>query len=290
MSTKIDIKQQVREFYDQVGWQEVSDGIYQNARYEDLRPVSRDYIHRCHLRVLRHLEPVGRYLLDAGSGPIQYPEYLEYSKGFAFRVCADISIHALIEARKRIGDHGLFVVTDVANLPFVPDAFDGVVSLHTIHHLPIDEHYQAYHELYRVLGSERTAVVVNGWHEPPISEILRRFRKITLRVQGFINRRLLGRTPQRDMINPIGSSQKNDNVKSTFVDKNRPAWFKKEIESKLPIKIFVWRSVSVKDMRTFIHDEWGGRGILRALFWLEERFPHWFGENGQYPLVVIHKG
>src|SRR5574341_1011961 len=77
----VDIKQQVKAFYDQVGWQEVGEGVYQNARYEDLRPVARDYIHRCHLRLLRHLKPAGRYLLDAGCGPIQYPEYLEYSQG-----------------------------------------------------------------------------------------------------------------------------------------------------------------------------------------------------------------
>ena len=57
----------------------------------------------------------------------------------------------------------------------------------------------------------------------------------------------------------------------------------------MPLEIFVWRSVSVKVLRTFIHDGWGGRGILRFLFWLEEQFPEWFGENGQYPLVVIQK-
>jgi hypothetical protein len=66
-----EIKRQVREFYDQVGWQEASDGFYQNASYEDLRPVAQEYIHNCHLRVLRHLNPTGRFLLDAGSGPIQ---------------------------------------------------------------------------------------------------------------------------------------------------------------------------------------------------------------------------
>jgi hypothetical protein len=58
----VDVKRQVREFYDQVGWKEVGEGVYQNARYEDLRPVSREYIHRCHLRVTRHLKPDG-YLL-----------------------------------------------------------------------------------------------------------------------------------------------------------------------------------------------------------------------------------
>jgi len=46
MNTESDIKQDVREFYDQVGWQQVSEGVYQNARYEDLRPVSREYIHQ----------------------------------------------------------------------------------------------------------------------------------------------------------------------------------------------------------------------------------------------------
>ncbi len=48
-------KQQVREFYDQIGWSHAGDGLYQNARYEDLRPVSREYIHKCHMRVKRHL-------------------------------------------------------------------------------------------------------------------------------------------------------------------------------------------------------------------------------------------
>lgn len=59
------IKQEVRQFYDQVGWSLVSDDVYQNAHYEDLRPVSREYIHRCHLRVCRHLQSIGTYILDA---------------------------------------------------------------------------------------------------------------------------------------------------------------------------------------------------------------------------------
>ncbi|MEW6242318.1 MAG: hypothetical protein AB1564_16065, partial [Chloroflexota bacterium] len=103
-------KQQVREFYDQVGWSQVGEGLYQNARYEDLRPVSREYIHKCHLRVNRHLAPRGDFLLDAGSGPVQWPEYLTYSEGYRFRVCADISITALREARTRLGARGLYVV------------------------------------------------------------------------------------------------------------------------------------------------------------------------------------
>src|SRR5512140_3146714 len=139
-------KQQVREFYDRIGWSQAGDGLYQNARYEDLRPVSREYIHRCHLRVNRHLAPTGRFLLDAGSGPVQWPEYLDYSKGYDYRVCADISIIALKEARERLQQRGLYVVADVANLPFARDVFDGAVSMHTFHHLPLGEHCKAYTE------------------------------------------------------------------------------------------------------------------------------------------------
>src|SRR5678816_4926630 len=97
-------KQQVREFYDQVGWSQAGDGLYQNARYEDLRPVSREYIHNCHLRVKRHLAPTGEILLDAGSGPVQWPEYLTYSENYRYRLCADISITALKQARTRLGN------------------------------------------------------------------------------------------------------------------------------------------------------------------------------------------
>jgi hypothetical protein len=38
-----------------------------------------------------------------------------------------------------------------------------------------------------------------------------------------------------------------------------------------------------------MHDLTGGRLWLRLLFGLEERFPHFFGEKGQYPLIVIRK-
>src|SRR5574339_1256839 len=151
-------KQQVREFYDQIGWSQAGDGLYQNARYEDLRPVSQEYIHRCHLRINRHLAARGDMLLDAGSGPVQWPEYLTYSEGYRFRVCADISITALKEARKRLGAKGLVVVADIANLPFKMDTFDGVVSMHTIHHLPLTEHRRAYTELTRVLKPGKSGV------------------------------------------------------------------------------------------------------------------------------------
>ncbi len=100
-----------------------------------------------HARVGDHL-PARRVLLDAGSGPVQWPAYLAYSLGYKHRVCMDLSYIALLEARKRLGEHGLYVVGDLAHLPFKTQAFDGIVALHAIHHLPAAEKPACYRGLY----------------------------------------------------------------------------------------------------------------------------------------------
>jgi SAM-dependent methyltransferase len=292
MSGDPEIKKLVREFYDRVGWQEVSEGCYQNAAYEDLRPVSQEYIHRCHLRVLKHLKPNGRYLLDAGSGPIQYPEYLKYSRTYRKRVCLDISSVALQEARKRIGDKGLYVVGDIANLPFESHCFDGLVSLHTIHHLPHDEHLDAYLEFYRVLGEGSNAVIVNGWDDAPLMVVA----NLLIRFVEWSYARLRG--------NPIPHVQDNvpheredeqvtgnppQEASRTHVSKHTAAWLNRQVGALAPLEIWTWRSVGVRFLRTLIHERWGGRTLLRILYGFEERFPYFFGKYGQYPLIVINK-
>ena len=284
----LEVKEQVRQFYNQVGWQKVGEGIYQNARYEDLRPVSSDYIHRCHLRVKRFLKPDGVYLLDAGSGPIQYPDYLVYSQDYRYRVCLDISFVALEEARKRIGERGLYVAADVANLPFKPGAFDGVVSLHTLHHLPQDEQKTAYGELYRVLAPGSSAVVVNGWTE---STFMKRLQWLVNLMERLENR--LGHSWG------ASASEKTNGEKEvqarpaeptgTYIHKQDAGWLRQQLHG-MDVEVRCWRSVNVRFLRAVIHSPLGGRFWLKLLFWLEDRFPHYFGEKGQYPLVIVRKG
>ncbi len=291
-----EVKQEVRHFYNQIGWQLVDEDLYQNARYEDLRPVSQEYLHRCHLRVSRYLKPDGRYFLDAGSGPIQYPDYLLYSRGYRYRVCADISITALREARKRIGNHGLFVVSDIANLPFKAGIFEGEVSLHTIHHLPRKEHLRAYKELHRVLAPDCTAAVVNSWSESRMMNLCDPLIRATNRLRGMV-KRLIG-TPAIITEPAYRTASDETNTKKeqgkkppkgTFTARHDVAWVKDEVGAHMPVEIYVWRSVSVRFTRALIHPSFGGRYWLRLLFWLEDRFPHYFGENGQYPIIFVTK-
>jgi 2-polyprenyl-3-methyl-5-hydroxy-6-metoxy-1,4-benzoquinol methylase len=294
MVNETEIKRNVREFYDQVGWQEISEGIYQNATYEDLRPVSHTYIHDCHMRVNRHLNPTGKLLLDAGSGPIQYPEYIEYSRGYQKRVCADISFVAIQEARRRIGSHGLFVVADIANLPFTTDTFDGIVSMHTIHHLPLDEHLKAYQELYRVLGVNAKAVVINGWSLSPLMSITETLADLLGLLRGHKRTKKKKRQGTITLADEEthSASVLGDNLKSgsrTYVRKHNAAWVREVVSKYMPLEIWVWRSVNVRFLRTFIREKYAGKFLLRILYWLEERFPHFLGKVGQYPLIVIRK-
>lgn len=279
------VKQQVREFYDQVGWQKVAGDLYQNARYEDLRPVSAEYIRRCHQRVKRKLPVSGKYLLDAGSGPVQYLEYLTYSQDHTYRVCADISMVALMEARRRLGERGLYVVADASNLPFREGAFDGAVSLHTFHHLTYPDQLRAYAEIQRVLAPGQSGVVVNGWTHSALMRSTAWLVRLAEGLGGWIAR-LRGNPPaerRERSQTPISDAS------GTFIRKLDAAMLHHELDGKMKIEIGVWRSVNVRWLRALIHTASGGRLFLRLLFALEERFPHWFGEKGQYPLIVIYK-
>ncbi len=282
------VKHEIGQFYDQVGWQMEGDN-YQNARYEDLRPVSAEYIHKAHMRVKRHLAASGDYLLDAGSGPVQYEEYLSYSQDYRYRVCMDLSLVALQEARKRLGDKGLYVNADIAHLPFREDAFDGIVSLHTIHHVPIEEKVTVYQGLHRTLKPGRTMVTVDGWAEVPLFKVMNPL----MRVAGAL-RRLTGKqAPLMPTDVPADQTEsKSEPEKApvgTFVLKTSAKWFHSVMKGVLPYEIRVWRSVSVKFLRSVIQPEWAGRFWLKILYRLEEWFPHFFGENGQYPLIIISK-
>lgn len=284
--TESEVKQQVSNFYNEIGWKMENDGFYQNARYEDLRPVAREYIHKCHLRVNRYLKQKGKYLLDAGSGPVQWPEYLTYSEGYQYRVCADISIVALEEARHRLGEKGLFVVSDVANLPFKEDVFDGLVSLHTLHHIPPAQQPDAYAGFARVLKPNCSGVVVNAWTAPIFMARMKGLIALMDRVNG-----LLSRFKRRKEIRLPETAAKGEKVKptGTFTQHITPEWLKQQLDGRVNYQIRVWRSASVRFMRSVIQPWLCGRFWLRWLYNLEEQNPEYYGENGQYPLIVISK-
>jgi SAM-dependent methyltransferase len=274
--------QRVRKFYDEIGWKKSGQLEFQNAQFEDLRPVSSQYIHLCHLRVNRFLNQSGQYFLDIGSGPVQYPEYLTYSAGYQFRVCLDISLRALEQAREKLKGHGLYVLADAAHLPFTSNIFEGAVSLHTFHHLDMDNHLEAYREVNRLLKKGGCAVAVNGWKASPL---MKRFDHLMALAERFLQKKDL---PHQDksIVKSANSVQK---PARTFVEEFNAPLLKSWLAGQVPLQVRVWRSVNVRFLRALIHPWLGGRYWLKLIYWLEERFPYYLGENGAYPMVIVEK-
>jgi len=123
----------------------------------------------------------------------------------------------------------------------------------------------------------RTGVVVNGWHAPLLIRAAEPLIALMRRLAGK------GAKKKKDWLNA-------EDPEGTFIAKLTPAWLKREIGAKIPLEIRPWRSLSTRLLRWFIQPKLGGKTFLRFVFWLEGVFPHFFAENGQYPLIVIKKG
>jgi len=279
-------KRVVQRFYDEVGWTRGEQGVFTDAeKFEDLRPVARDYIHRCHMRVNRYLPRRGRFLLDAASGPIQYPEYLTYSEGYDVRVCVDISLVALRAARRKLGDKGAYLLADVADLPLADGSMDSFVSLHTLYHVPRDEQKGVVRELHRVLKPGSSGVLVYTWGvRSPLmrlvflpGSVLRRLVRLPGKLFGAVSRALGCGGPDAGSPPPDLYFHAHDH--GFFADTD---WG-------FGLDLRVWRAASVEFTRTFARPRLGGRQLLKLVWWLEEQAPRLAGRFGQYPLFVIGK-
>jgi SAM-dependent methyltransferase len=255
------IEDQVRDFYEKTGWQaESGEAVYADAQlWEDLRPCAADYVSACRRKVLTFLPQSGERLLDAGSGPIQYPEYLEYSSGFAKRVCVDLSQRALDEARSKLGDRGDYVRASLLELPFGDDHFDAAVSLHTIYHIDQDRQESAVRELVRVLKPGARAVVVYANPDRLVARLMA--------VAG--RRRSIDSGPIYFFAHPL-------------------SWWKR-FSDEAAVEIVPWRSLNANESRRLIPDNALGARMFRAVLAFERALPTAATWSGCYPMIVLTK-
>ena len=284
-------KKVLQDFYDSIGWKKEGQetaSFVDALKWEDLRPVASEYIHNCHLRVNRYIKSQGHYLLDAGSGPIQYPEYLSYSNGYDFRICVDISFLALKEAQKYLGDKGIYILGDVTNIPLQDSVVDGAVSLHVIYHVPEDEQVSAFRELHRVLKPGSSAAVVYSWPNSKMLKWMLLPRRIKRDVRRWIQRlklpvkKILRWENRRKAVTPVSVPE------TPYHYAHDQAYFEKNLKG-MEFEIAVWRSVGVPFLRMYIHPYLFGVAILRGIYRKEESNPTLYGRIGQYPLIVIRK-
>ena len=210
----------------------------------------------------------GTYLLDAASGPVHFPEYQAYATGFDHRVCVDLSVVALGEARKTVGDTGVYVLGDVTQLPFDDGSVDAAVSLHTLYHVPQDEQASAFHEIHRVLKPGGTAVIVYYWQTTPWRQLSPLWQTLVL------PSRVLARVTRRRSTAPTDGLYYFAHTRKWFLEQDWP--FDAEVLS--------WSSVHQDTLKRF---PLAGQ-LASGLFWLERKFPRFMGRFG-YPMIVIRK-
>ncbi|MBX3100888.1 MAG: class I SAM-dependent methyltransferase [Bacteroidetes bacterium] len=271
--------QGVRGFYDQIGW-EAKEGQFEDAHlFEDLRPVAAEYLARCHQRVNRYLpQEGGVFLLDAASGPVQYPEYLAYQEKFRWRICLDFSISALKQAQAKVGDRGVYMLADLTNLPFADNSLDAILSLHTIYHIPQEKQRTAFLEIYRALMPGKQGVVVYGWGS---HHAIYKWAFLHKRIFWKL-RSLLGIRPSR-----VRSSEDADKP-TLYVHFHTWEWFRGQ-QWPFQLELFQWRALGPGITKLWIKPWFFGKAILRWVFRQEDKHPQKWAIKGAFPAFVIRK-
>ena len=247
-------KQDIKVFYNAFGWTWGKSGKYVDTEsFVDTRPFMSDYLHRTHLRVKEFFNPLGKYFLDIGSGPVPHDEFLEYTYNYKKHVCADFSVAGLYGARKRLRGHGVYTNCDVTELPYKDDVFDTVLASHILYHIPKDEQEGAVQEWYRVLKPGGRLIIIYSYPMlfMPIIKSVLCIGNHLLHSYHLNHRSLKKILPEAD--------------------------------------IRCWRSVSPVFTKVFVHDWMFGRWVMDFIYWLEDRFPRIMGRFGRYPMIVVTK-
>lgn len=250
----------VRDFYDDLGWTTTASGnTFDAAAAEDLRPAAADYVSRCRLRVREHLPEKGDLLLDAGSGPVQYPEYLTYSEDFARRICIDVSRSALEQAREKIGrERGGYINATLTRLPLADSTIDAVVSLHVIYHIAAAEQDAAVRELLRVSKPGHRIIIVYS-------------------------------NPRRPLVLAARMIRRDHRSSSALYFHAHPLGWWKRFESEAKVTLFPWRFFTAGEARKLIPDTQLGKRLLAGVARFEDAWPQMAIRLGAYPLVVLTK-
>lgn len=243
------------------------------------REYAKEYVSKCRLRVLRHIPDNGLNILDMASGPIQYKEYLEYSKNFKKRYCVDLSSVALEMARKKIWDHGAFLHGSFFNIPMGENFFDCAVSLHTPYYIDKDMQEEAVRKLLYVAKPGRPVIIV--YSNP--------------NTFGTLPYRLLRRSLPLHLLKIVKSIlKKNQNKKeqeeniSLYFHPHPIEWWNR-FSDIANVNILPWRSFTSDTQKRLIPNNKMCRKMFDALFSLEERFPDFFAKHFQYPMIILAK-
>lgn len=273
-------KKRVFDYYNEVNYK-IKDSfkIYGDSpKWVDFREVSSKYIKNSFTRASRFYPNHGDYLLDVASGPIGLPEYMSLSDGYNYRICVDLSINALIQAKINIdksGKKGIFICGDITNIPLQDNSVDTVLSQHTLYHIPKNDQKIAVNEMYRVAKPGSKIVIIYSWFYYSwfmnISLNLIQIYRILRHFAGKIYVRLVKSKPR------------------LYFYPHSPGWFRKSFNFSKDIEFYCWRSTNKYFLDLYIHKGFFGEKILNRLIRMEDKYSKFMSKFGEYPAIVITK-
>ena len=235
------------DFYNKYGWSEKNNITEDAKRWEDLRSCSEDYVRKCRLRLMPYIPIKGDNILDMASGPIQYEEYLEYSSNFKKRYCVDFSKKALNQAKRKIGEHGIFFAGNFFDIEFEENFFDCSLSLHTINHISKDKQEKAVRKLLKITKKGRPLIIVYSNPNTIISYIISPYKVL---------RKILKKIKVINYEEPL-----------YFYSYPIKWWQRFNAEANIEIK--PWRSFSSNHQKLIFPDNKIGKAMLNILFRLD---------------------
>tara|TARA_B100000795_G_scaffold128200_1_gene95525 strand:+ start:285 stop:1082 length:798 start_codon:yes stop_codon:yes gene_type:complete len=264
MTRKVDeIEKSVSTYFNNGGWKNIDGDTKDAVLYDDLRDSAKDYVKNTRLRVLEHIDCKGDFILDMASGPIQFKEYLEYSKNFKKRYCVDLSSDALKEAKKKIGSHGVFFNESFFDINFKKDFFDCSLSLHTIYHIKKELQEEAVRKLISITKPGRKIIIIYANPLAIDSLLSRTYKKL------FKNK-------------------KNAQTPVLYFHAFPLRWWNR-FEDEALIKLYPWRSFSATAQKALFPNNKLGSKMFSLLFSLENKFPKFFVRFFQYPMIILEK-
>lgn len=264
MTSDKEQEKKVSQFYNSVGWVANEDGDTLDAeKWEDLRDCSDEYIRKCRKRLNKYIPKSGELFFDLGSGPIQYPEYLEYSKNYKERHCMDLSSDALEIAKKKANNiktfNGSFFDTDVE-----PNKYDCCISQHVIYHMDKEDQALAINKLLEITKKGGKVIIVYG---NPNSLL-----EIPYKIYRLIKKIFKLKT-EHDLYH--------------FV---YPLKWWHQFEDKSNVELYLWRTFNSFYLKKIFPNNFIGKKLLQIIYKLEDVLPKFITlAIAQYPTIVLTK-
>ena len=255
------------------------------STWDDLRDCAKDYTARGRLRLMRKIPPSGDNILDVGSGPLLFEEYVEYSSNFRKRYCVDLSAVALEEAKKKIGDHGVFLHGSLFDVPLESNFFDCTLCILTLFNIHKDMQEAAVCKLIEVTKPGKPVIIVYC-NPPPASRLGRRLVQ-----KGFSEilkdcKKAIMQIGVRDGKKFL--KQKAPKVRRHYYYRHPIEWWNR-FSGLADLEILPWAFFSPGVQKALIPDNKLGKRLLDGLFFIENRFSRLLGKRCAYPVIVLTK-